>query len=126
MVDLLLEHIKMTNFDLSKVLDELAKNDVVVKEIGQLPLADKILEYVNLTQEAAKELFPSVESGASKPTMTESLITKNPSNPTPTKPALDSRENYLKRYQTPGPIVVKNSSDTDRSSETESSSDTDT
>ena len=124
MVDLLLERIKMTNFDLGKLLGELAKNDIIVKEIGRLPLADKILEYVNLTQEAAKELFPNVESGASKPLVVTESIPKNPSNPTPTKTALDIRE--LKRYQTPGPIVVKNSSDTDRSSETESSSDTDT
>lgn len=124
MVDLLLERIKMANFDLGKVLGELARNDIIVKEIGQLPPADKILEYVNLTQEAAKELFPNVESGASKPLVVAESIPKNPSNPTPTKAALDRRE--LKRYQTPGPIVVKNSSDTDRSSETESSSDTDT
>lgn len=127
LAELIAKQVKSTSdFDLRKAFAEMAFNDIVVREIGKLPLVDKIGEY---TSGAIQEVATSGEHGATSRTAVD-VSSTNKQNQHQTlaasiKPNAFDKE---KRYQTPGPILIKTSSDTEEktSGETESSSDTDT
>lgn len=113
-----------SDLDLKKVFAEMAFNDIVVKEIGKLPLFDKIGEYASGSSSQEAAAASGGETGVTARTTVDVSSTNRP-NQSSIKPNAFDKE---KRYQTPGPILVKNSSDTEdkTSGETESSSDTDT